>query len=295
MQNTQRQFYIGCPIWSHKEWVGGFFPTRTVPGDFLRLYSRKLSTVEGNTTFYATPNAETLARWRTETPPEFRFCPKISRDISHAPVLETTRALTLAFADRLRGLGERLGPMFLQLPPVFGPAQLRQLETWLAFWPTDLRLAVEVRHPGFFEKEHAATLNTLLHRYNVARVIMDARPIRVGPAEEQGLLQARERKPDLPVYPAITTDFTFLRYIGHMQSEINTPFLDTWAARLAQWLERGIAVYAFCHCPFEVHSPAICAELYRRLERLTPLPALSWESDSGEKGPGETLEQGTLF
>ena len=296
MQTIQsRQFYIGCPIWSYKEWVGSFFPTRTAPGDFLRLYSRQLSTVEGNTTFYATPNAEIIARWRAETPPEFRFCPKIPRAISHSPVLAATHAPTAAFIERMRGLGERLGPMFLQLPPTFGPTQLEQLETWLTFWPTDLRLAVEVRHPAFFEKEHAATLNALLNGQRVARVIMDTRPIRVGPAEKQSLLQARERKPNLPVYPAITTDFTFLRYIGHMNSEINAPFLDAWATRLAQWLEHGIALYIFCHCPFELHSPDICHDLYQRLSKLTALPELSWPQTHSDHEPEQTFEQGTLF
>jgi uncharacterized protein YecE (DUF72 family) len=295
MQTTQRQFYIGCPIWSYKEWVGSFFPARTPPGDFLRVYSHKLTAVEGNTTFYAVPNAETLARWRAETPPDFRFCPKIPRNISHSPALEATRAATLAFVEQMRGLGERLGPMFLQLPPAFGPAQFKQLETWLSFWPAEVRLAVEVRHPAFFETEQAATLNALLNQQQAARVIMDTRPIRVGPAEERGLLQARERKPDLPVYPAITTDFAFLRYIGHMNSEINAPFLDTWAARLAQWLERGVALYVFCHCPFELHSPDICYELHQRLSRLTTLPKLPWELAQDKEGPEETFEQGTLF
>lgn len=249
----------------------------------------------GNTTFYAVPSAETITRWRSETPPEFRFCPKIPRDISHSPALEATHAPTAAFVERMRGLGERLGPIFLQLPPAFGPAHLKQLETWLAFWPPDTRLAVEVRHPAFFEKEHGATLNALLNEYQVARVIMDTRPIRVGPAEEQGLLQARERKPDLPVYPAITTNFTFLRYIGHMSSEINAPFLDAWATRLTQWLERGLALYVFCHCPFELHSPEICYELYQRLSRLTTLPALPWDLEKNGGKQGETLEQGRLF
>ena len=48
-------FYIGCPMWGYKEWVGSgkLFPPRTPASDFLRLYSRKLSTVEGNTIFYA--------------------------------------------------------------------------------------------------------------------------------------------------------------------------------------------------------------------------------------------------
>ena len=284
-------FYIGCPIWGYKDWVGNFFPARTPAGDFLRLYSRIFSTVEGNTTFYAIPGAETLARWRAETPPTFRFCPKIPRDISHTRALEETREPTLAFVKRMQGLGERLGPMFLQLPPQFSPAQLQQLATWLSFWPEEVRLAVEVRHPAFFEKEAGLALNTLLNEHQAARVIMDTRPMRTGPAEEQDMLQARERKPDLPVHPAITADFVFLRYIGHPRSEVNAPFLDSWAEKLAQWLERGLAPYVFCHCPNEVHSPAVCRDLYERVQRLSGLPDLP---QSGEAGPGE-IEQGRLF
>jgi uncharacterized protein YecE (DUF72 family) len=294
MQNTRAGLvYIGCPIWGHKEWVGTFFPERTPPSDFLRLYSRKLTTVEGNTTFYAVPSHETIARWRAETPPGFRICPKVPREISHAPALEGTREVTLAFVERMRGLGERLGPIFLQLPPSFGPVHLRQLENWLGFWPGEVRLAVEVRHPAFFKQEHGAALNALLNRCRTARVIMDTRPIRVGSTEERSMLQARERKPDLPVAPVITTDFTFLRYIGHTREEINAPFLDSWAVRLAQWLEQGVALYVFCHCPFEVHSPDICYSLYRRLAQLTSLPDLLWASR--RRGGSQQIEQGRLF
>ncbi len=55
-------FYIGCPMWGYKDWVGNLFPPHTPQSDFLRLYSRQLNTVEGNTTFYALPSAETLAQ-----------------------------------------------------------------------------------------------------------------------------------------------------------------------------------------------------------------------------------------
>src|SRR5918911_4899305 len=115
----------------------------------------------------------------------------------------------------MRDLNERLGPMFLQLPPAFGPASLPQLQAFLEFWPADLRLAIEVRHPNFFAEPHSTALNDLLSRHNVARVIMDSRPIRIGTTEEKHVLQARERKPDLPVQIALTTDLAFARYIGH--------------------------------------------------------------------------------
>ncbi len=51
--------YLGCPIWGLKGWVGNFFPAGAKQRDFLALYSRRLNTVEGNTTFYAIPDPAT--------------------------------------------------------------------------------------------------------------------------------------------------------------------------------------------------------------------------------------------
>ena len=280
--------YIGCPMWGYKEWVGPFFPPRTPQSDFLRLYSRRLTSVEGNTTFYAIPSIETVARWHAETPTTFRFCFKIPRDISHASHLDTRKNETHFFIQRMRSLEDRLGPMFLQLPPAFAPTHLPQLQAFLNFWPTDLRLAVEVRHPDFFAEPHTTTLNTLLSQYNMARVMMDTRPIRVGSTEEQSVLQARERKPDLPLQIAVTADIAFLRYIGNPHMEVNDPLLDIWAQQLATWIKQGITPYVFCHCPFEVHSPAICAALYRRVRAFVPLPLLLWQPEQTDRGPEQT-------
>lgn len=284
-------FYIGCPMWGYKGWVGNFFPASTPASDFLRLYSRKMTTVEGNTSFYALPTSQTITHWRSKTPPGFHFCPKVSRDISHAQRLDSRKNETLIFTERMRGLAARLGPMFLQLPPAFAPGHLPQLEAFLDFWPPDLRLAIEVRHPAFFEAPQAEALNTLLSRHHVARVIMDSRPIRIGSTEEQGVLQARERKPDLPLDITVTADFTFVRYIGNPHPEVNDPLLDAWAQQFAQWLQQGKTLYVFCHCPFEIHSPLIGLDLYQRVSQLVPLPALPSHSEKPENG----IEQGRLF
>jgi len=292
-KRSEQMFYIGCPAWGYKEWVGhnNFFPPKTPASDFLRLYSRKLLTVEGNTTFYATPSAETVARWRQETPETFRFCPKIARSISHEPHLDQRKDETLAFVERMQSLGTRLGPMFLQLPPAFSPSHLPELEAFLTFWPRDVRLAVEVRHPSFYTAQSVETLNDLLSRFNMARVLMDTRPIRIGTEQEQHMLQARERKPNLPLQIVTTTDFAFIRYIGHPDKAVNAPFLNAWAQQLGQWLTQGITLYVFCHCPFEVHSPDICAELYRCLASVVSLPTLPWLTETVDTTP----EQGRLL
>ena len=284
-------FFIGCPMWGYKEWVGNFFPAHTPSSDFLRFYSKQLNAVEGNTVFYALPSTETIARWCQETPPTFRICPKISRSISHDAPLKNSRNETLLFVERMRELGTRLGPMFLQLPPSFGPTQLPQLEAFLNFWPTDMHLAVEVRHSDFYMEQHAQILNTLLSQHKVARVMMDTRPIRTGPTKEQQILQARERKPNLPLQITITTDFTFLRYIGHPRMEVNDPLLDGWAQQIGQWLKQGTTVYVFCHCPFEKHSPEICTTLYQRVSALVPLPPLTLQQEAQDT----EIQQPRLF
>ena len=284
-------FYIGCPMWGYKEWVGNFFPRHTSPSDFLQLYSRRLTAVEGNTVFYALPSAETVARWKQETPETFRFCPKVSRSISHSAGLINSGDATRELIDRMQGLGSRLGTLFLQLPPSFDFTHLSLLEEYLSSWPTDVRLAVEVRHPSFYTRQHALKLNTLLRQYHVGRVMMDTRPIDIGSAEEKQILHARERKPDLPLQIAVTSDFVFLRYIGHPRMEVNNTFLDAWAWQLAQWIGEGLTVYVFCHCPYEIHSPDICRALYQRVGTFVPLPLLPWESEEDKT----TIEQSRLF
>ena len=105
----------------------------------------------------------------------------------------------------MRPLGLRLGPMFLQLPPRYHPNLYEDLRAFLEKWPPDLRLAVEVRHLRLFDPPFYDRLNDLLNGFGIARVVIDTRPIRNLEGEEilegsvyERLLQARERKPDLP-------------------------------------------------------------------------------------------------
>lgn len=87
---------IGCAVWAYPGWIGDLFPPGTRSSEFLKLYSRQLTTVEGNTTFYATPSPATVARWAAETPASFRFCCKLPREVSHAgPLAEKRRRRAL--------------------------------------------------------------------------------------------------------------------------------------------------------------------------------------------------------
>ena len=275
--------YLGCPIWSFKGWVGNFYPAGTKPADYLREYARRLTNIEGNTTFYAVPARKTIEQWVRDTPETFRFCPKIPKAISHEGKLADQVDRAHQFAEVMKQLGERLGPMFLQLPPRYAPNLLADLRAFLAVWPRDMRLAVEVRHLDWFDSPHDESLDQLLSEHNMARVTIDTRPIRDLAGDKsltgsvyQSLLEARERKPDVPVIPKRTSDFVFVRYIGHPDLGINNPFLDEWGGYFLSQLRENVDVFVFCHSPENLVAPYLCREIFGRVSSQVNLLPLPW-------------------
>jgi len=277
--------YLGCPIWSFKGWVGNFYPKGTKPADFLREYARRLTTIEGNTTFYAIPAPKTIESWIEHTPETFRFCPKIPKAISHNGKLLDYVDRTLYFMDVMRPLASRLGPMFLQLPPRYSPNLLGDLSAFLSRMPRDLRLAVEVRHLDWFESPHDEPLNQLLTEHNMARVTIDTRPIRnlqgdaiLAGSTYESLLEARENKPDVPVVPKRISDFIFLRFIGHPELAQNIEYINEWVDYLVPQMQQNADVFIFCHSPDNLIAPEICREFHKRIAAKINIPPLPWDT-----------------
>jgi uncharacterized protein YecE (DUF72 family) len=289
--------YLGCPVWSFKGWVGNFYPQGTKSTDFLREYASRLTAIEGNTTFYAVPAIKTIASWIEQTPTTFRFCPKIPKAISHNGKLLDYVERAHQFADMMRPLASRLGPMFLQLPPSYSPRLMDDLSKFLEAWPRELPLGVEVRHLDWFDSPHRDSLNQLLAGLNMARVVIDTRPIRslegdasIAGSSYESLLEARERKPDVPVFLERTADFIFLRFIGHPELSQNFSMMDEWVEYLVREMEQGATVFVFCHSPDNLIAPEISREFHRRIALKINIPPLPWD-DIKPSG----FEQARLF
>lgn len=271
-------FHIGCAVWAYKDWVGELFPPESRSAEFLHLYSRRFTTVEGNTTFYAIPDQDTVKRWAAETPPGFEFCLKLPRQLTHQGLLQPAIPGALSFLEQMRGLGDHLGPIFAQLPPSYAPAMLSDLEAFLRAWRHhDVPLALEVRHPDWFKEPNAERLSVLLQELGVGRVLLDTRPVYDGPDDPQ--LHSERRKPRLPLQPSVTAPFSLIRFISHPQQEYNQSFLQEWVTQVDQWLRQGIRVYFFVHCPLEARSPSTARCFQHLLEQHgVSVPPLPWDS-----------------
>ncbi|MBE9177263.1 DUF72 domain-containing protein [Oculatella sp. LEGE 06141] len=269
-------FHLGCAVWAYKEWVGELFPSGSRAADFLSLYSHRFTTVEGNTTFYSVPDRTTVKRWVHETPDGFKFCLKLPKSITHQGLLAPRLPEAIAFVELMSGLGDRLGPIFAQLPPSYSPAQLADLTHFLEAFPRHTaQLALEVRHPDWFQVPQARPLNTLLQRLGVGRVLLDTRPIYECPDDPQ--LHSERRKPRLPLDLTVTADFSLVRYISHPELTMNESYLSEWVTQVDQWLRQGTQIYFFVHCPQEVRSPTTARYFQESLEQQhAPVPPLPW-------------------
>ncbi|WDH24018.1 DUF72 domain-containing protein [Pseudomonas chlororaphis] len=267
-------YYLGCPSWSENAWREYLYPESARPTDFLGLYCQVFNAVEGNTTFYARPAEATVQRWAQTMPEHFRFTAKFPGDISHGGDLREQLGAAESFLQLLSPLGERVSPLWLQLPASFTPQRLAELAGFID--GLERPLAVEVRHRDFFAKGDAERmLNRLLLDRGVERICLDPRALFSCTSSEPSVLHAQSKKPKVPPRPAAFTQFPQVRFIGHPELEANDPFLVPWIDKVAGWVEEGRTPYIFLHTA----DNRLAAELARRfharlMERLPGLPAL---------------------
>ena len=276
-ENDRPRLSVGCAMWTLPSWSGRYTPARAAPGAALASYASWCNAVEGNTTFYALPTTETVTRWRDATPAGFEFCFKVPRSITHDRRLRRSETELEQFVDRLSPLRDRMGPIWIQLPPSFGPRDLPVLGDFLRDLPDGWAWAVEVRHRDF-EAEGPAEreLNDLLYASGVDRVVIDTRAVFSGPRETAAEIEAFERKPRLRVRPIALHDRPTVRFIGRTAAAENPEFWRPWVDKVGAWLREGRRPMVFLHTPDNAVAPdlarAFHAEVAASVPELAPLP-----------------------
>ena len=144
--------HVGTSGFSYPEWRGTFYPKGCPTARMLPWYAARFDTVELNNTFYRMPTAGAIAGWDRDTPAGFVFALKVQQHITHFARLRAIAKPLRALLGTAGGLGAKLGPLLLQLPPNFRKDAGR-LRACLARVSPSVRMAVEFRHPSWFDDE----------------------------------------------------------------------------------------------------------------------------------------------
>ncbi|MGK4380462.1 DUF72 domain-containing protein [Citrobacter youngae] len=232
--------------------------------------ARHVNCVEGNTTLYALPKAEIVARWQAQTTDAFRFCFKFPATISHQAALRNCDDLVQEFFARMSPLDARIGQYWLQLPATFGPRDLPALWQFLDALPKTFTYGVEVRHPDFFAKgESEIRLNRGLHERGINRVILDSRPVHAAIPHTEAIRDAQRKKPKVPVHAVVTATHPMVRFIGRDDMAQNRAFFTAWLAKLPLWQQTSTP-YLFLHTPDIAQAPELVDTLWADLRSALP-------------------------
>lgn len=132
---------VGTSGWSYPSWRPGFYPAGLDPSEFLGFYAQRFATVELNTTGYRLPSEEQFRRWAEQVPDGFEFAPKLAVAGSAGRL----RSLDV-FEERVRALGDRLGPIRISLK---SPRDDGAIELLLGSLDPSLRLAFDLAHESW--------------------------------------------------------------------------------------------------------------------------------------------------
>jgi uncharacterized protein YecE (DUF72 family) len=159
--------FIGCAGWTLRKEHAAHFPSA---GTHLERYAGRLNCVEINSSFYRSHRMRTYQRWAESTPSGFRFAVKLPKQVTHVRRLVDVRPQVEQFLAETSGLGDKLGPILVQLPP-----SLEFDAPTIEGFFRDLRahsgasIVCEPRHSSWFRQDAEA----LMEAYMIDRVAAD--------------------------------------------------------------------------------------------------------------------------
>lgn len=213
----------GTSGWQYRDWRGGLYPASLAQRRWLEWYSQAFSTVEVNASFYRLPQVESFAAWKDATPADFVFSVKMSRILTHQKRLSDPKEPVERFLSRARALGDKLGPVLVQLPPSLR-ADVPRLEQMLECFPASVSVALEPRHESWFSDDAYA----LMREHDCALCL----------ADDQG--------PKTPL--VATAPWGYLRLHqgrGRSHPSYASAALSAWARRVASLWPTEATVYVY--------------------------------------------------
>ena len=210
MSGTGR-FFIGTAGWSIPRVLAEHAPGE---GAHLHRYARQLACAEINSSFYRPHMPGTYAKWAAAVPEGFQFSVKVPRALTHEGALAPDAATLQRFLEESSALGEKRGPLLLQLPPKRALEMQRATDFFgMLREHYEGGAVLEPRHASWFTEEADA----LLRQFAIARVAAD--PMRVPEA----------------MTPAGDPSFVYYRLHGSPRTYYSA-YEDGWLTQLSETL-----------------------------------------------------------
>lgn len=245
---------IGTAGWALPKASVAEFPA---DGSHLARYAQRFSGVEINSSFHRPHQRTTYERWAATVPDAFSFSVKVPKEITHTSRLAGSEPALDAFAEQAGGLGRKLGPLLVQLPP----SLIFDAEIAGAFFT-----ALRARFPGgaVCEPRHASWLgveaDALLRSFSVARVA--AHPaIGMSKSETGGEPQAGG------------WDGLFYMRLHGAPRPYYSDYADATLADFARRLTQAAAKADECWCMFDNTTLGFATANALALQRLTAAAA----------------------
>jgi uncharacterized protein YecE (DUF72 family) len=240
------KIHIGTSGWSYKHWKNEFYPEGMKPTDYLTYYAKFFDITEINTSFYHLPKDTTITGWAEKVPKKFKFCPKISRYITHIKRLKDPEQTLEKFFAVFEPMKEKLGPVLIQLPPTlkFDYDVAEHFYTVLREEYKGFQYVMEVRHETWLSDD---SLN-LMTRFDMGFVV-----------SQSGA--------KFPYSEMVTAKNIYVRFHGPealYASSYSDEQLVYFAEKFKEWVEEGHHIWAFFNN--DVHGHAY--ENAKRLEQF---------------------------
>ncbi|PWI41889.1 DUF72 domain-containing protein [Streptomyces sp. ICBB 8177] len=215
---------VGTSGWQYKDWREVLYPQGTPQREWLAEYAARFATVENNNAFYRLPSEATFADWRRATPDDFVIAVKASRYLTHMKRLHDPEEPVRRLLAHAAGLGARLGPVLLQLPPNLR-CDTGLLDACLGCFPERVRVAVEMRHESWWTDG----VRGVLERHGAALCWAD-----------------RGSRPVTPLWR--TASWGYVRFhagLAEPWPRYGRQALESWAGRIADAWPREAEVFAY--------------------------------------------------
>jgi uncharacterized protein YecE (DUF72 family) len=233
---------VGTAGWSIPRAAASGF---AVEGTHLARYSRTLSAVEINSSFYRPHARKIYERWAAQVPAHFKFAVKLPRTITHDRRLTDAQEFIETFLSQVAGLGSKLGVLLVQLPPSLAlDMHVAGVFFGLLRERYSGAIACEPRHLSWF----ASGADALLRAHRISRVAADP-SITSDAATPGGWVAASEHEADAVAY-----------YRLHGSPRMYWSRYST--ERLAQWSEqmRAMSRHWSVWCIFDNTASGAAAE-----------------------------------